>query len=493
MKTLLLLLAIVGNFANAAKPKPVKAPPPPSAPAVFHVRLSEDMGTLDWNYGEVNPEIQYQIMEGLFRGNNKGLPVHAAASAHFWNKDRTLMRIQISPDRRWSDGAPLCAQQFIDSWARLADPAFASPYAHYASIIRKMEATSCRELKVYFTRPSPEAPALFSHYTFFPIRLEQVKKDPMIFRSGKGLLVNGPFQVKSWNPSQAIELEPNPDFGGKKAELAGVEFLFVPDDGTAQVLFEQKKIDWLKDVPPLLRTAASEKLPSFRVFPSFTAFYFGLNQNNSELVKNPVVRNGLFEALDRRQIPLVLGKEFQGTRAWLLSALFPDLKVPSRPTAGIEPAKKILTEAQAAGKMDLKLQVYDRSSHRLLAEWAQGQWEKNLGVRIPIEVTESKSYWHQLASDPPPIFLSGVTAPYAHPRALMQEFLAPSTANWTSWKSSEYDVEVAKGSFQAAEDRLRAAGYVIPLYRRDTVALVQPHWKDFYVNPLGQVYLQTVH
>ena len=481
MRYLLVLLLLLPAYSTLA-----------AGDEPFRVRLTEDLGTLDWNYGEVNPEIAYQLMEGLFKADAKGRPVHGAAKSHFWNKDKTSLRILLDPASRWSDGSPVCAQAFVDSWTRLLSKEFASPYAHYGHILKKFEATSCRELKIEFTRPSPEAPALFSHYVFFPLRAEQLKKEPGIFRSGKGLLVNGAFRVTDWKRGQKLVMEPNPNYGGAKPYLSAVEFLFIPDDGTAQVLFEQKKLDWMRDIPPLLRGAALEKSGEFRQFPSLTAYYLGVNATRSTLAQDPAVRRGLSEALDRSEFTKVLGREHKGTRTWLLPALFPALKSPAPNKEAIALGAEKMKAALAAGKMDLVLRVYDKSAHRLLAEWLQGQWEKKLGVRIPIEVQESKVYWKDVVRSPAPIFLSGVTAPYAHPRSFLQEFLTSSTANWTGWSSAAYDEAVTKEKFQEAEELLREGGHVIPLYERDSVALVQKKWKSFFINPLGQVFLSEL-
>jgi ABC-type transport system substrate-binding protein len=85
-----------------------------------------------------------------------------------------------------------------------------------------------------------------------------------------------------------------------------------------------------------------------------------------------------------------------------------------------------------------------------------------------------------------------VTAPYGHPRAFLQEFLSSSSANWTGWSSADYDKAVDEERFQDAEDILQASGMFIPLYTRDTVAVVAKKWKGFHVNPLGQVFLEEV-
>lgn len=458
---------------------------------VFRARLSEDLGTLDWNFGEVNAEVVYQLMEGLFRADAKGLPKLAAARSATWNADKTELRIRLRADRRWSDGAPLCAQHFVDSWDRLRSKAFASPYAHYAAVLKGAEARSCRELVVRFTRPAPEATALFAHYVFFPVRLDALEKSPKMFTEGTNLPVNGPFLVKEWKLNSLLALGRNPEWKGKAPALARVEFRFIPEDSTAKNMFELKELDWVKELPQLLRSPALEKSAEFRVFPSLIVYYFGLNASKSELLADPAVRRALSSALDRDELAKVLGKECRGTSSWLVPELLPGFRPPA-PLPIDQAAKEKLRLAAKEKKLGLVLRTYSKTAHKVLAEWAQGQWEKKLGVRIPIEVQEGKVYWKEVGVNPSPIFFGGVTAPYGHPRAFMQEFLSTSSANWTGWSSADYDSAVKNEAYSDAEGILESDGFVVPLYRRDTVALVAAKWKGFWVNPLGQVFLADV-
>lgn len=457
----------------------------------FRARLSEDLATLDWNYGEVNHEIVLQLMEGLFTTDKKGRPQKALAAEYRWTNPQELeVRLKKA---EWSDGTPLCAKHFVDSWNRLRDRKFASPYAHYANVLESYEAKSCEELHVRFTRAAPEAPALLAHWVFFPVRRDQIENRPKLWNEGVGLAVTGPFLVKSWNRNQSLRLAPNPRYHGKKPRLGEVEFLFLADENTAKVLFDKGELDWMKELSPLLRTPKLERSPEFRVFPTFVSYYFGLNAGKSRLLEDPVIRRALSVALDRTELPKVLGKEARPAETWLVKELFPELRVPKKKAgADLALAAARLQKAAKEDRMDLVLRTYNKAAHKTLAEWAQGQWRKAFGVRIPIEVQEGKIYWKEITSDPPPIYFSGVTAPYGHPRALLQEFLSGSTANWTGWSSAEYDEAVARGDAQRAEEILAGAAFVIPVYVRDTAALVRSRWKRFHLNPLGQVFLRDL-
>lgn len=478
MKTFLFLLLCFAQNSFAAE-------------KTFRVRLAEDLGTVDWNYGEINPEVIYQLMEGLFTTDQVGKPVPAAVQSFSWNPEKTELKIKLKKNQ-WSDGEPLCGKHFVDSWNRLLSKEFASPYAHYAHGLKSFSSDSCDSLKVAFVRPSPEALAYFSHFVFFPIRLDQVNADKKIFSGGSNLIVNGPFQIRSWQLNKLLVLERNPKYSGAKPFLDKIEFLFLAEDSTAKIMYEKGELDWLRDVPALLRNEALEKNPEFHVFPSFTTYYYGLNAGKSKLLEDAEIRWALSEALNRQEIAKVLGKENRGVQQWLAKEIYPKLKPSPKKKFSLAIASEKLKAALAGQKMDILLRVYNKSAHKLFAEWAQGQWEKKLGVRIPIEVQEGKVYWKEINTNPGAIHISGITAPFGHPRAYFQEFLSTSTANWTGWKSEAYDLAVNKEEFQKAEDILADAGVVIPLYTRDTVALVQKKWKGFFINPLGQAFLSKI-
>ena len=270
--------------------------------STFHVRLHDDLGSLDWNHGEVNSEVVYQLMEGLFRSDAKGLPQPALAKSFQWNQDKTRMKMDLRFSR-WSDGKRVCAQDFVDSWNRLRSAGFASPYAHYAAFLASFEAKGCERLEVRFQRPSPEAPSVFAHFVFFPIRLDNLKQNPKAFSDGEGLLVNGPFLVKEWRKNTSLALERNPHYQGKKPRLERVEFLFIAEDSTAKAMFDRGELDWMKEVPLLLRTPALEQSADFRLFPSLIVYYFGLNARGAPELEDPGIRKLLSES-DRKSTRL---------------------------------------------------------------------------------------------------------------------------------------------------------------------------------------------
>jgi ABC-type oligopeptide transport system substrate-binding subunit len=98
-----------------------------------------------------------------------------------------------------------------------------------------------------------------------------------------------------------------------------------------------------------------------------------------------------------------------------------------------------------------------------------------------------------LSRDPPQIFLSGITAAYAHPFSFLSEFLSESRANWGHFASKAYDEAATRRNSDEAERILLSSECaVIPLYFRSVETLVSNRWQGFAINPLSTVYLKNV-
>jgi ABC-type oligopeptide transport system substrate-binding subunit len=125
-------------------------------------------------------------------------------------------------------------------------------------------------------------------------------------------------------------------------------------------------------------------------------------------------------------------------------------------------------------------------------------------VKVKLVRTEGKTYWARLAQRAPQIFLSGITAPYAHSYAFLSEFLSESRANWGHFASRDYD-RLARDA-AGAPDAAKAAAFatraqrlllarecaVVPLYFRATSSLIGSGWSGLFVNPLARTDLSAV-
>lgn len=463
------------------------------AQADFKFRINEDLGTLDWGYGEVNVPVVQQLMEGLTLSGPKGEAVPAIASG-WTTKNNTRFVFTLRPNAKWSDGKRVCSQHFVDAWKRVLSPEFASPYAHLLKGLKGVRADGCSKLVVELEKPAVFFPALASHWVLLPVRLDLIEKHGKKWTDPKNLVVTGPYVLETWKRDQRYVLKRNPEYFGKPAHEERIHAVVVSDDATALNLFEKGSLDWIRDVPLMERTRLASA-PEYRLFQSFVSYHIGFNHASPALSRDE--RCALAQSIDKTQIAKLLrGGE---KPAWTIS--HPLLsKVELQPAYNPEAARKLW----GSSKKKIELRYYSKDVHNPLMELVQEHWRKHLGVQTNLIRTEGKTYWSQLHKNPPAMFLSGTTAAFAHPYSFYSEFLSDSAANWGHYSSKTYDDATLKIAKLAPGPALKAEATraerqilerdcaVIPLYFRQTAALVSSKWAGFQINPMTYVYLKAV-
>ncbi|MBI2605011.1 MAG: peptide ABC transporter substrate-binding protein [Deltaproteobacteria bacterium] len=481
--------------------------------------MSEDRGTLDWSYGEVNQDVVLQLMDGLTRAGQKGEAMPAVAARwRFSGGKNPEWVFELRKDARWSDGESVCAQHFIDAWARVLSPRFASPYAHYLFDVKNAEgfhagrikdftnvglrAEGCLRLRVALERPAVFFPALASSWVLFPVRTDLIAKHGMAWTRAENLAVTGPYVLERWDRDTRFVLRRNPRYWGAPAKEERLEGVVVSDDATALMLFKKGKLDWIRDLPFLEKKNLS-KLPEYRLSPAFVEYHLGFRFSGGSAGDANFTREercALSLALDTREIP-----KFLGGGEIPAGSLVPE-QLGGRKTPRFDPARaKALWRSASRLVGSHRLEFYAKDVHIPLMEWIQQQWKKNLGVEVKLARTEGKTYWARLQSSPPPLFLSGVTAACAHPFNFLSELMSSTSANWGRFSSKKYD-ELALKTAAIREDAARANAVaaaekllvdeecaVIPLYFRQTASLVSGRWQGFFMNPLARVNLKDVY
>lgn len=477
--------------------------------ADFRFRIADDYGSLDWGYGEVTSVVVQQLMEGLTLSGKTGeaLPGLAESWRSFDVGSRAGFVFNIRKNARWSDGKAVCAQDFVDAWLRVLSPRFASPYAHYLFDIANaipfhsgvltnsskvgVRAEGCARLVVQLERPASYFPALTSHWVLFPIRLDLIERFKNKWTDPANLVVTGPYTLKEWAHDERFVLIRNHGYYGKQPHEEVLRGQVIPDDGVAISLFQKQRLDWVKDLP-FLEKAKLSQLPEYRAFPAFVEYHLGFNFSAGALTHDE--RCALSLSLDKEQIPSLLkGGEVP---AW---GLVPSSMGSSAKSnfSRFDPAlaRKLIAKTK---RREFDLYFYSKDIHVPIVEWAQEQWRANLGVKVRLHKMESKTYWNFLSKTPPEIFLSGITAAFAHPYSFLSEFLSKSAANWGHFAAMEYDNDAASVGrglprIESAQRTLLSESCaIIPLYFRSSASLISGQWEGLHVNPLTYVYLSAV-
>jgi oligopeptide transport system substrate-binding protein len=486
---------------------------PSHNPSELRVRVREDMGTLDWNYGEVNVEVVLQLMDGLVQADRNGEPVAALAESWKSSADGKTWTFTLRKNALWSDGVPICGQHFVDSFRRVLTKGV-SPYAHYYFDLKGakefnrggsdrlgVSAPDCQHVVIELERPISFLPSLVTHFTCLPVRLDVLAQHPKMFTRGEGLVTTGPYVLAKWVDHQRLVLERNAKYYGSRPKVAKIIFYPVADDTTAVSLFDTGKVDLLRDLPTIDRARLS-KQKEFRVFPSHIGYYIGFNLKDPDL-KDIHLRRALAQSVNLSEIPRFLqaGGEVPAD-GWYPSYF--SAKTGKRVLL-FDPqgAREELKQSGFPRGKKLELFYYIKEAHHPLMQWLQQQWKRNLGVDITLNPVEGKMYWATVTQGKYPIFLSGISVFVNSPVPYLTELMSDSHANWTGWTSNAYDSLVQRVLVERDSQKLKELAdqaekiilqddvVVLPLYFRNNAFLVREPWlHSFWVNPLNYYYVK---
>ena len=254
-----LLTAVVGAaliFAGCGKKSSS------SADNEFIIGNGAEPQSLDPVKIQGNPE--HRINLALFQGLVTYDPKTATAIpgvAESWDisDDGTVYTFHLR-DAVWSDGTPITAQTFVDSWLRMIAPETAAQYAYMVTMIVKgaddynsgkadasavgIRAVDDKTFEMQLTGPAPYAIDMLAHYAFSPVPIHAIEKFGNDWIKPGNFVGNGPFILESWVPQEKITVVPNEKFWNKdKVYLSRITFLPIEDMNTAFEKYKAGEMD----------------------------------------------------------------------------------------------------------------------------------------------------------------------------------------------------------------------------------------------------------
>lgn len=485
------------------------------------MRIETEPPTLDWNLATdyVSINILYHLIEGLAEYNNKLEPVPSLAS---WkvSKDGKTYTYTLKPGLKWSDGVPLTAQHFWDSWERVLNPATASGYAYFLFDIEGAKEYNEGKLKdvtrlgikvqdertfvVTLKKPATYFATIPAFTVTFPIRKDVIEKFGRSWTDPEHMVVTGPFKLSEWKHDARIELVPNPQYRGPKPKLQKVTAYVVAEDTTAISMFETGKIQYLSRLPAL-EIERLKKNPAYHSLPYLRGYYYGFNVTKPPF--NDVrVRKAFAHSINREEITALLKGGQTPTGSWI-----PKGMLGYNPKIGLKfdpkRAKALLAEAgfpEGKGFPDSTFMFDTREDNKAIAERLQEQWRKVLGVKLSAQNEDWKVYLGRLRADAPPLFRHGWGADFPDPDNFMNMFTSYSGNNFTKWKNSKYDSLVEQAAAEASPSK-RVKLYdqtqkilteedvaIVPIFIDAINILVSPKVKGLKIDSLGLLKIHQV-
>ena len=481
--------------------------------------LPDDPATLDWNKATDGNSFAVitNLMQGLTRFNRDQKVVPGDADQ--WSSDATAMvfTFHIRKTATWSDGTPVLAAHYRDSFLRLLAPSTASPYAYYLFDIKNAQCYASgqcpdsavgvsvlgpRTLQVTLSHPMKTFPSLLTNAITDPIRRDLILADPDHWSDPGHLVGNGLFALVAWHHDAYLELVRRTPDPAHPERVSRIVFLVIPEPVTQLTLFEQHRLD-IEGIPSFYIGKYKDS-PLLKRIPQLSTIYYSMNINRPPF-DNIHVRRAFAMAVNRDRLEKIFLSALPSLSSFIprgLSGYDPKAAFPYDPAA----ARQELAEAgfpQGKGLPRVTLVFPEGTQSRIMASYMQQNFKDVLGVTISLRSMEWKAFLAGLDSHTPSLYQSGWIADYPDAMTFLSLMRSGSGNNRTGWSDPAFDrlldraMEVDDPEKTALYDEaqkilLRQGVVAIPLAQGVTNLLVPPGIKGYWHNAMGMDSLSDV-
>jgi peptide/nickel transport system substrate-binding protein/oligopeptide transport system substrate-binding protein len=485
MKTKPIILLSILMLA-AVSPIIAGEPKPEEFVTVFGANLPQ----LDPHRSIYSSEAQIlsAVYEGLFTYDPSSLdPVEAAVSSWKKSPDGKEYTFTIRDDAKWSDGTPLVAKDFRDSWLRMLD--INGEYSGFFDIISGakayrlkqdenpdhigIKAAGSKTLVVTLNRPAAYFTRLLCHHSFAPIHPSMLSaKD---WTAAIPFPVNGPYRFTKFGGNE-LYLERNPYYwDARSVSIPRLKMIFTDDDTLASKMFNDESAHWL-DGPGNYDTIIVGN--AIQINPIFSTNYWFFNCAAAPWDDSRV----------RRALALLVPwTEVRDPAHYMAPATTLVLPLPGYSEAkGIEAknqdeAMKLLSEAgfpNGAGLPAITLLYVDGKDNQRITSIFKKAWEALPGVKVNLESMPASQYYEAIgdATTKGRFTLAHTTwiGDFADPEAFLQMWTANSALNdahyddpaFTEMLKTSYaqDGKERMSTLAKAETILLQGAAVLPIY-----------------------------
>jgi oligopeptide transport system substrate-binding protein len=226
------------------------------------------------------------IYEGLFTYDPRTLdPVRALAGTFDKSPDGKTWTFRLRENAFWSDGSPVTAMDFVESWRYLLAPSTGAEYAVFLDIIKgaqdyrtgrnkradsvAVQALDAKTLQVELVAPAAYFTRLLCHSAFVPVHWSMRGIRDW---SSDSIVGNGPYRIVSMDKKE-LALEADPLYwDAPSVKSPRLRILFLDNEQEATARYNGGEIHWLMD---MVDTKALVSPEAMQFSPMFgTSYYF---------------------------------------------------------------------------------------------------------------------------------------------------------------------------------------------------------------------------
>lgn len=530
-----ILLLLAGLFMAAGCGRPPTRVEDGNRRQILHKGNGAEPQDLDPHIVSGTPEhyIIASLFEGLVSEDPRDLhPVPGVAERWDISEDGRVYTFHLRHNARWSNGDPVTAHDFLNSFRRMLTPSLGAEYAYMlypalnAEAFNKGEITDFDKvgframddhtLEITLHSPTPYFLSLLNHYSWFPVHLPTLAKHGNVYERGnrwtrpQNFVGNGAFRLKEWKVNTVVVVEKSPTYwNAANVRLNGIHFHPYESGDAEERAFRAGQLHVTYQLSVTKVAAYRERKSRFlRIDPYLGTYFYVLNVTDPVL-KDKRVRRALAMAVDREALVahVTRGGELPAyhftppdTAGYTASARLP---------TDIEQAKRLLAEAgypNGKGLPPIEITYNTLERHKIIAEAIQQMWKKNLNIDVRLRNEEWKVFLDTKRQKNYQVARYGWIGDYVDPNTFLDMWVSGGGQNDSGWSNPEYDRLIQQAGrtgdnaerfklFDQAESILLDEAPIVPLYFYTQPFLLSPSVKGWYPtilnhHPYQHVYLE---
>ena len=505
------------------------APTAGEAPQILRISQRNEPADLDPAVAALPDElfIIRALSEGLVApAPDLGPPRPAAAERWEVSADALTYTFHLRRDAQWSNGEPVTADDFLDSYRRVLRPATAAPKAPLFFMVKNARAFALGEITdfdavgfrapdahtvvVTLEHPVPRFLAYVASGPWIPVNLRAVARFGRSWTRPGNFVGNGAFTLTEWQPHQRIVVRRNPAYhGAASIRLTEIQFLAFDNGDTEERAYRAGQLDVTMAIPfTKLETYRRDHPDEAHRAPLAETRYLSFNTMRAPL-NDARVRRALTLALNRGQLVARVLQGGQAPAYRLLPAALRgpddhDLRRAGELREDPATARRLLAEAGFPGGRGFPRLELSSFVGTPVTEVVQATWRKELGIEVALVTREARVHVAALREGRYDIGFITAIPDVADAANLLGDFTADSPGNYPHWRDARYTalvdqaVRTADPALQA--DRLRAAEArlldqcpLAPLYFNATNWLMRPTVRGWHQDALWTRFYDNVH
>ena len=502
-----------------------------AADQVLNRHLEAEPRSLDPSLGTavVDELILEDLFEGLVTVAEDGSTIPGTASSWETSADGKTWTFHIRKDARWSNGAPVTADDFVYAWRRQVDPMTGSQYSQaLAPIVNAMdiasgnmpvdklgvESTGPATLIVHLNAPTPYLLGLLTNMYLLPIYAPAVKQWGNAWTQPGHMISNGAFTLADRVINGHITLLKNPDYwDAEHVHLTKVNYLVVSDFNAAINQYLSGDLDLTDRVPADVKERLQMMLGDQVVIsPEFASTYFSFNMTKPPFAGNTKLRQALNIAVDRDVFCKYVRRGIE-TPAYGIMPPLPgyDPYIPEWAKLSTDDrhalARKLYHEAGYSDRHPLETVLTYPSGGadiRQMMEALSAMWLVNLGAKVQIYNVEFKVLLEMREQKLPVLYWDAWFGDFPDPFTFMQLFQTGNGMNAGAYSNPQYDALIDQASrtndqavrfqlFRQAEAILADDTPTVPVYSWASTHLIKPYLKGWKSNVMDRCLSQYMY